>query len=554
MSIQSTNEVVAIARTHRRTLSSNELSYFLPSRAYGLNDTYNRIIFHAPPSLVSPLRVHIAWAIIRLRHSLMACRVEMSPGKYDEAQFVLRLPSSPSDAVAQAASSLRSFDDVPGTRVLSQALNGPRVLSSDRLSSIHIALHGEVSPGIHEFHFVYMLHHMINDSIAMYRTQDLMCELLGGSETPGGLPRTDFELGKILEREWTQRCGAQRIPHHAIIPSAEDRIQGRTPSKFRDAAWMVDNENIQKRFIGGHVVPRLKRTNPKNRLAQLRWFKASFDVAQTSAIIAQCKAKRVTLANAMFVVISFAWIRLCASRPDLTERKDLPMLMYTAINLQRYLRPTSPLDSYISLALEYHNVVLPAFIPRDIDPVKIFWARGREAQRQMFRHAHSPLLLNRAVVTGKLRGQRAKAWARLDDEADGTLPPTRRTISVPSPKSDSGQEPPPALALVGLSNVGDSYATVFRPQLYPSIAVQEVGGIGRGGPGGMIFQTRTFKGRFSINLVFDEPAFTPGLVEDFWRLVVDGLHVYVLGDKSLVGTAQEIDYLADVPSKAAAKL
>ncbi|KAK7044511.1 hypothetical protein R3P38DRAFT_2509223 [Favolaschia claudopus] len=525
---------------YRRALSPNELSYFLPSRAYGLNDTCNRIIFHAPPSLVSPLRVGIAWAIMRLRHSLLACRIEMSPGKYDEVQFVLRLPSSPSNAVAQAGSSIRFFNDVSGTKLFSDALSGQRVLSSERLSGIDIALHGEISAGIHEFHFVYMLHHMINDSLAMHRAQDHMCELLGGSEIPGGPPRTDLELGKILEREWTQRCSAQRIPHHAIIPSAEDRIQGRSQSKFRDAAWMVDHENIQKRFIGGHVVPRLKRTNT---IVQLRWLKARFDVAQTNAIMAQCKAKRVTIANAMFAVINFAWIRLCASRPDLTERTDLPMLMYTAINLQRYLQPSSPLDSYISLALEYHNVVLPAFIPRDIDPVRIFWARGREAQRQMFRHAHSPLVLNRAVVSGKRRGQRAKAYARLDDEADGTLPPTRRNNTIPvspPPKLDVAA---PALALVGLSNVGDPYATVFRPHLYPSIAVQDTGGMGRGGPGGMIFQTLTFKGRFSINCVYDEPAFVPGLVEEFYRYVVDGVHECVIGDRSLVGTAEVIDYL-----------
>ncbi|KAF8195782.1 hypothetical protein K438DRAFT_2017044, partial [Mycena galopus ATCC 62051] len=60
------------------------------------------------------------------------------------------------------------------------------------------------------------------------------------------------------------------------------------------------------------------------------------------------------------------------------------MLVYTAINLRRYLKPASPLDSYMSLALEYNNVVLPAFLPRDEDAnlENIFWAWSRGAQRQ----------------------------------------------------------------------------------------------------------------------------------------------------------------------------
>jgi hypothetical protein len=119
MSHQPAHETAAAMPTYRRTLSPNELyalpprtpflhltfssSYFLPSRAYGLNDMICELphfarprsdappagmTIHAPPALISSLRVRIVWAIMRLRHSLMACRVEMAPGCYDDAQFV----------------------------------------------------------------------------------------------------------------------------------------------------------------------------------------------------------------------------------------------------------------------------------------------------------------------------------------------------------------------------------------------------------------------------------------------------------------------------------
>ncbi|KAK7044510.1 hypothetical protein R3P38DRAFT_167336 [Favolaschia claudopus] len=546
---QSTHEAASVMPTHRRALSPNELSYFLPSRADGLNDMFHGIKIHAPPSLISPLRVRIAWAIMRLRHSLLACRVEMPLGKYDEAEFVLRPPSSTGEAMAQAAATIRFFDDVTGRELMHAFLNGPRTLSSDKLSAVHIARHGEISPGTHEFHIVYMLHHMINDSPAMYTTENGMLELLGGSNTPGGPPRTDQELAAILDREWMDRCGAQRIPHDAIIPATEDRIQGLARSKFRDAAWVVDNKNIEKRFIGGHSFPRLKR---KHR--NMRWVEARFDVAQTKAIMAQCKAKRVTLPNVIFALLNYAWIRLCASRRDLPERKDLPMLMYTAISTRRYLKPCSALDSYLSLALEYHNVVLPAFVPRHISPVQAFWARGREAQRQMFRHSHSPLMLQRSVASGMVRGQRAKAWARIDDEADGTLPPTKH-VSVPPPKPQSGPKPPPSLALLGITNAGDFWTNFFRPQTYPSITVQELAGMARKAPGSLFLASKTIKGRFTLAFLYDEPAFPPGMMEEFWRYVVDGVHEYVLEDNDLLGTAEEIDMLKGLlPFSAVARL
>ncbi|KAK7044518.1 hypothetical protein R3P38DRAFT_2879235 [Favolaschia claudopus] len=54
--------------------------------------------------------------------------------------------------------------------------------------------------------------------------------------------------------------------------------------------------------------------------------------------------------------------------------------------------------------------------------------------------------------------------------------------------------------------------------------------------------------------MYDEPAFAPGLMEEFWRYVVDGVHEYVLGDNSLLGTAKEMDMLKETPFMATARL
>ncbi|KAJ7867715.1 hypothetical protein B0H14DRAFT_332534 [Mycena olivaceomarginata] len=533
---QPANEAAATMPTYHRTLGPNELSYFLPSRADGVNDMCSelhpfqdissptrpdRLIIHAPPSLITPLRVRMAWGILRLRHSLMACRVEMQPGCYDEARFALTPPSSPSRALTEAAACVRIFDDVTGPELMCAFMNGPRTLSANHLSRLDFALHGHVSQSTHEFQLIFMLHYMINDTLGVYATEQHMCELLGGSATPGGPPRTDAELAKVLDHEWMQRWGALCVAHDLIVAATEVRILGLSQSKFQEAAWKVDNQNIQKRSIGGHVFLRTKSPAFKMRLIQAR-----FDVSQTKAIFSKCKSNRVTVANAVWGLFNFAWIRLCAAHPEIDAPKDLPVLMYTAISLRRYLTPPSPLESYMSLALDYCNVMLPAFLPADADPYKMFWTRSRHAQRQMFKHAHSPLLLRRAVATGARPAGRAlrpgpSPRRRLRSSA------SRTSATLPRPSSARRRTP---------------------------LKTVDMDGCAREAPGGMLVVTRTSFGRFRMALMWDAVPFPPGLVEEFWRYVVDGVHEYVLEDASLKGTAEEMDTFANAPLSARSKL
>ncbi|KAF8126433.1 hypothetical protein K438DRAFT_2001417 [Mycena galopus ATCC 62051] len=545
MQHQPASEAMATMPTYRRTLSPNELSYFLPSRASGANDLFNQMTIHSPPSLISTPRLCIAWAILRLRHSLIACRVEMQPGRYDEAQFVFTPPSSPSQALAEATACVRFFDNMSGPELNRAFLCGPPSLSVDCLSRMDVARHMQVSPGIYEFGINVMFPHMISDGVTIQESIQTILELLGGSSSPGGPPRTDAELRQILEDEWTQRWGAQSHAHDAIASATEVRILGLVPSKLQQTLWKVDHQNIQKRFIGGHTFPRVK-----SPVTNFRFVKSQFDTSQTKAILAECKAKRVTLANMGFALCNFAWIRLCASHPEINAPKDLPMLMYTAINIRRYLKPASPLESRMSLALEYTNVVLPAFLPRDASS-KTFWARGREAQRQLFRHAHSPLLLKRAVATGRVRAERAKAWACIDDAADGTLPPAPHApTAAPAPPAPNSM---PSLALIGYSDSGN-WDQIYRPATYPLIKLIDVSGGTRRQPGGMLLYSWIFRGQLNFNLLWDEAGYPAGLVEEFRRYLVDGVHEYVLKDPSLKGTAREVDCLAVEPVKVKGKL
>lgn len=95
---------------YERKMGNSELSYYLPSRANGVNDMcvlgflsldlspgaslslflhhlrYLHLGFKAPTHIMKRERVRVAWAIFRQRHPSLAATVEMHD--YDDVRFV----------------------------------------------------------------------------------------------------------------------------------------------------------------------------------------------------------------------------------------------------------------------------------------------------------------------------------------------------------------------------------------------------------------------------------------------------------------------------------
>ena len=92
--------------SHERKLGDSELSYYLPGRAAGVNDmcaaplfdmgcqiglppTYARYLhlgFRSPERILVWRRVRAVWAVLRMRHPLLASRVQMRD--YNDVRFV----------------------------------------------------------------------------------------------------------------------------------------------------------------------------------------------------------------------------------------------------------------------------------------------------------------------------------------------------------------------------------------------------------------------------------------------------------------------------------
>lgn len=201
----------------------------------------------------------------------------------------------------------------------------------------------------------------------------------------------------------------------------------------------------------------------------------------------------------------------------------MPILMYSALNLRPYftVRRPSPWDSYWFLAIGYFNVVLPNFFPYQEDGGATFWHRARQAKEQSSQAAKSPLVISRTHEMARERGERARVWAKEDDEKEkGTWVPP-----APAPKADTtrsaesvlpARAKAPSTALIGLSLLGNLDG-IYKHASFPDINLHTLTTGSRQRHGAMLLFGYTFKGRLWISLGYDQNGFADGVVEKFWH-------------------------------------
>ncbi|KAJ6624714.1 hypothetical protein B0H10DRAFT_1943011 [Mycena sp. CBHHK59/15] len=317
--------------TYWRHLSQSELSYFLPSRAHGLNDLFLRVTFHALPALVSPFRLRIVWAIMRLRHTLLACKTEMSPGCCGDAPFTYTPPSSPEIALEQAEETLSIHDDKTALELHQECLDGPRKLSTDCLSHLEITRR-HVAPGLDEYDMILVQSHAVNACLTTHKHGNMILELLGGSAAPGGLPRTDVELAQLLE-----------------ISAAAIQLPG---------GWCkVDHQNVQRRVAMHYLASQVR----------------SLSTSKPTTTSSSASNKRPQFCRiAVFALSAFARIRIEEDDVHCSQSRTLSGRCIAAV---------------------------------------IVYVPG-------------------AQIMSVEGGSRAKAFARQDDEAYGTLPPSATKSGV----------------------------------------------------------------------------------------------------------------------------
>ncbi|KAG7452294.1 uncharacterized protein BT62DRAFT_1071449 [Guyanagaster necrorhizus] len=494
---------------YERRLGDTEASYFLPSRESGVNDMYLHLGFSAPTRYVRCSRVRLVWAILRVRHPLLASKVQMHD--YEDIRFLYTSPASVEEAVHDADRNLESRNSVKD-ELIDSYLNGPRTLSTDRLSYLIIssadegsslpsppptpipsttAPHGTKASLNHDI--LICATHFLGDGMALHQFANDLFSLLGSS-------KDEKDLEEILRNEWETRCN--KVDDESTLPSSlEDRLPTGSTGRFYRAACRVDFQRCQDKLIGGHTFPR--------RSGQLRRTivpTISIDAERTKKMLKACKAHGVSISSAYFALCNIAWARTTDSK------WQVPSMMYSALNLRPNLIANKALnDSYWYLAIGYFNVVLPSFFPKTGDVSRTFWHRARSAKEQSTLAAKSPMLISRSREMARERGARARVWGKEDDEKT-------RGVWVPPPPKPAVQEPAraPSAVLIGLSLLGNLDG-IYRHANFGDVKMHTLTTGSRQRAGGMLLFGYTFVGKLWVSLGYDENGFEKETVDKFWN-------------------------------------
>ena len=421
-------------------------------------------------------------------------------------------------------------------------LNGPRTLSNTRLSHIIIATPHSDSiptpplspagtdassvpeqPAGKQHDILICAMHFLGDGMALHQFANDFFGLLGSE-------KTDIELRQQLDEEWETRWGTPAsdvslpprfhnevtliFSKDVILPRAlEDNIPVKW-TKMRQAAAHVDFLMSQERLVGGQAFPRRKDPERHTIVPTI-----SFPEDRTKSILKKCKANGVSISAALFAVCNVAWARMGGGR------KELPSMMYSALNLRPYftVKPSAPWNSYWFLAIGYFNVVLPNFLPSDDKMETTFWHRARQAKEQSTQAAKNPLVVSRTHEMARERGERARRWGKEDDEKEkGTwVPPSPpSTSSPPTERVLPVRAEAPSNALMGLSLLGNLDG-IYKHANFPSIRMHTLTTGSRQRNGAMLLFGYTFAGKLWISLGYDENGFADDVVDRFWAAAIN---------------------------------
>ncbi|KAJ3909383.1 hypothetical protein F5879DRAFT_791535 [Lentinula edodes] len=496
-----------------RSLGDTETSYFLPSRESGVNDMYLHLGFSAQPQTIRRDRVANAWAILRLKHPLLACNIEMHD--YDDIKFVLMPYASP-ESVLHSANENIFYRQGTKEELIDSYLNGPRTLSAQRLSCIFLSQESDRSHSRHthpdgpvqstqvedwfDYDLLLCTTHFIGDGMALHQCANDFFTLLSSK-------RSTEELHDIVKEQWRIRYGSQ-FSELSLPRSLEERLP-QSSGRFQRAVSIVDFDLSQGRLLGGHSFSRRKGNDRRTVVPTV-----AFDEDRTRKALKLCKSHNVSISSALFAICNIAWARTRNDNPD------LPVMMYSALNLRPFLTPDELNDSYWFIAISYFNVILPGFLPAT-DVEKTFWHRARFAKEQSTRSAKHRMLISRSREMAKERGVRARRWAKEDDEnASGTRLPS-------PPVTATVMERPPSTALIGLSLLGNLDG-IYKHTSFPQIRLHTLTTGSRQRSGAMLLFGYTFVGKLWVSLGYDENGFEKGLVEQFWKNVLTSMEELLL--------------------------
>ncbi|GAA5955143.1 hypothetical protein JCM8115_001862 [Rhodotorula mucilaginosa] len=531
----------AIESAKSRKLGPTEASYYLGSRGEGIeggvNDMYLHIGFSAPANFVTKDRVLHVWSQILHRHPLLSATVKFRD--YTDIRFQAQGAHADSQSLHPRAQELCKFEsgrDAPA--IISSYLNGPRTLSDDKLSQLIISASekdydfsgGAAGEAPRDFDFFLFSTHFLGDGMALHSTAHEFFSLL----YQGGL-----ENGDVLTS-----------PTRGLPPSMEDQLEDRfAPNSLEAAVARVDFEREQARQIGGHAFRKARR-GTRHTLVLTH----SYTPEQTGRALSKCKLNGVSIANAMFTLSTFAYLR--STKPD-QSGPELPIMLYSALNVRPFLEKSKIQPDWYHIAIGYYNITLPAFLPSTTSPSASFWLRAQSVKKQTNLVVKSPFLISRTLCMAKKREAQSIQWEREADEkktkeqrliagqngwpkeesspsaGKGARSSTNDSTGVTSRQNGLGNAIPtdkaPQTALMGLSMLGNLDG-IYQHASYDGIELRSLTTGSRQRPGALLLFAYTFAGKLWVSLGYDSNGFERGVIDGWWKELLAGVDEFLLSD------------------------
>ncbi|KAI5478834.1 hypothetical protein MNV49_004566 [Pseudohyphozyma bogoriensis] len=523
-------------QTWKRKLGPTELSYYLGSRgeghSSGVNDMYLHIGFKAKSSLVSPDRVLSIWTELVTRHGLLGCTVEYAG--FDSVYFVYHPPKSEGAKRRSASELMEMRTDTNAKELLDNYLNGPRTLSDSQLSRLIISTPASSftdSSDDQEFDFFLFTTHFLGDGMALHTSANEFFTLLSGdgdniekvlSESQSAQSDSGSDDGMVDD-------GAGRL----ALPVELRIAQG---DRYRRLAWAaarVDFERNEAKLIGGQTFPRPAcKSFDRHTLVPT----ISYSSSDTKTILGTCKKNASTISHAVFALVNVAFIR-----SGVATNKELPMMVYSALNVRPWLKKDA-CEDWFHIAIGYYNIILPSFLPSTATPAQTFWQRALATRQQTFKVVKSSLLLSRTKIMALERERRSVGFEmederrRLEKQAKGAaglgimvggVPLVAPEMKAVVRKPVVAEKKVPSTALMGLSMLGNLDA-MYAHKSYTNLSLHTLTTGSRQRQAAILLFAYTFAGKFWLSLGYDSLGFKEGVVEGFWDELQKGVGEFLL--------------------------
>jgi hypothetical protein len=261
--------------------------------------------------------LHI-WAYQLVRHPLLAARIQMND--YEDVSFVHSPPASVDQAMKLASERFRlsrahdcdsgtdtnaDTDATSTSPMILSYLNGPRTLSNDLLSCLFFGTRNpftsDASPGREEqkatYEFMLCATHFLGDGMALHTFMNEFYTLVGSDSSTADIAGLiDSAISEHRDRS-LPRSLEERMPNVG------------NGGKLARAVGKEEYLRSEARLMGDQVFA--QNSTKRERRTIVPTF--AYSAEETKKILANCKAKGVTIAHAMFALCNIAWSRRASS-------------------------------------------------------------------------------------------------------------------------------------------------------------------------------------------------------------------------------------------------